>query len=189
MEVRVHSLLDRSTILAGLVDELRPLLPPLGGALGDLCAGIGSDDAAEQALETAFMIRAAAEMLELDALLEAGQLVEWVVPILRGAPPELLKEGPPVVRSVLAALEQATESLTSSSQRPDARLAAAREGVGRLADLREKHDGAGRPAGVDLEAILATLPTSFASAARGDTDAQPAAPPHEEAPASEYIDA
>ena len=59
----MHSLLDRSTILAGLVEELRPLLPSLGGALGDLCAGSGQAEAAEQALETAFMIRAAAEML------------------------------------------------------------------------------------------------------------------------------
>jgi hypothetical protein len=154
----VHSLLDRSTILAGLVDELRPLLPPLGGALGDLCAGFGRAEAAEQALETAFMIRAAAEMLELDALAEAGRLIETVVPLLHEAPPELLKEGLPVVQSLLTAVEQSTGALVKGGERPDAALEAARSGVARLCELRGGSDTHGRDTSLGLEEMLATLP-------------------------------
>lgn len=153
----MHSLLDRGTILAGLVEELRPLLPTLGGALGDLCAGFGQAEAGEQALETAFMIRAAAEMLELDALAEAARLVEQAVPLLQRAGPGVLKESRPVVQSLTAAVEQATEVLLEAGGRVDGPLEAARAGVARLRDLGAAAGGT-RAQGPDLEAMLATLP-------------------------------
>src|SRR3954470_11765181 len=124
----MHSLLDRSTILAGLVDELRPLLPSLGGALGDICAGVGHNEAAEQALETAFMIRAAAEMLELETLAEAGSLVEELGGLLQGAPATMLRDALPTVQGLLAVLEQATDGLLSPGAPPAGALEAARVG-------------------------------------------------------------
>src|SRR5712691_2803443 len=127
----MHSLLDRSTILAGLVDELRPLLPQLGGALGDLCTGSGGAEAAEQALETAFMIRAAGEMLELDALADVSRLVEEVVPLLESAPPSMRRDAQPVVQGLLTSLNQATEALLNREQTADAGLVAIRSGVDR----------------------------------------------------------
>jgi hypothetical protein len=159
----VHSLLDRSTILAGLVDELRPLLPPLGGALGDLCAGFGHVEAAEQALETAFMIRAAAEMLELDALSEAGRLVEELVPLISGAPPALLKEALPVVQSLMAALEQATDALVGGKAGPEASLEAARSGLERLRLGRRQVEALRQTPSLDLDEMLATLPEPAAA--------------------------
>ena len=114
----MHSLLDRGTILAGLVDELRPLLPPLGAALGDLCAGVGQAEAAEKVLDTAFMIRAAAEMLELSALAEAGGLIEEIVPVRyrsTGPVPSRRPAGGPVATVGPGA---GTDALTNSGLRP-----------------------------------------------------------------------
>src|SRR3954470_4179104 len=125
----MHSLLDRSTILAGLVDELRPLLPSLGGALGDICAGVGHNEAAEQALETAFMIRAAAEMLELETLADAASLVEELVGLLQGASATMLRDSLPTVQALMAVLEQATDGLLTPTAQPLAALETARSGL------------------------------------------------------------
>ena len=155
----MHSQLDRGTLLAGLTDELRPLLPSLRGALGDLCAGLGQAEAAGQALETAYIIRAAAETLDLDQLAEAGSLVEAVVPLLNGAPPRLLPEALAVVQALMTALEQATESLVEGGDLPlrsgpCEALETARSGIERLRFSRSDFESDGLGSAPSLEEML-----------------------------------
>lgn len=169
----MHAIRDRSTILAGLADELRPLLQPLGGALGDLCSGVGNSEAAELSLETAFMIRAAGEMLELQVLEEAGRLLEEVVPLLNGAPYALLRDALPVVQSAMTTLEQATEELVDGGNDSPAELGSARTGLARLRARHEQLMAERRESDLDLEAMLATLPDFEPLALAAPVDLEP----------------
>jgi chemosensory pili system protein ChpA (sensor histidine kinase/response regulator) len=154
----MHNLLDRATILGGLAEEIRPLLPTLGGALSDLCSGLNPALAAEQALDTAFTVRAAAEMLDLVDLAEAAALVERAVPALSGGPLDLRREGRPAVRLLVASLEKTVEGLVDGLTATPPELAAGRVAVEQLVERRAQLEAASRRPMLDLDAMLATLP-------------------------------
>ncbi|MCC7105631.1 MAG: Hpt domain-containing protein, partial [Chloroflexi bacterium] len=154
----MHNLLDRATILGGLAEEIRPLLPTLGGALSDLCSGLNPALAAEQALDTAFTVRAAAEMLDLADLADAATLVERAVPALYGGPLDLRREGRPAVRLLVASLEKTVDGLVVGLAATPPELAAGRVAVEQLVERRAQLEAATRRPLLDLDAMLATLP-------------------------------